>query len=242
MCELPAKIACRPTTFAIFTVEVRPPWKVLVAAPKPAQRRAIFLTEALAPAAFRRTGQARFECDVIPLDELGTKPLDDYAAVCLLDPPPLSDATLANARHLRRAWRRAGDLAGPKRTAQGLLGRRVQHAGSAETDAGQTGAAVASPRCVPGAARLSASAVGQVPQHRRQRSLGCVYRLVALEAGRLGRGREHRHPLQQRAAGAVGAQRRQRSRAGVHHADFRRSHRCRLVEPVGRRQPNRGRS
>ncbi len=76
-----------------FTVEVRPPWKVLVAAPKPAQRRAIFLTEALAPAAFRRTGQARFDCDVIPIDDLATKSLDDYAAVCLLDPPPLADPT-----------------------------------------------------------------------------------------------------------------------------------------------------
>ena len=164
-----------------FTVEVRPPWKVLVVAPKPAQRRAMFLTEALAPAAFRRTGQARFECDVISFDDLATKPLDDYAAVCLLDPPPLADAvwqTLAN--YVDRGGGLA-DLVGAQRAAQRPLGRRFQHAGRAKSDARQTGAAVASARCVPGAARLSASAVGQIPQHHRQRAVGCIHRLVALE-------------------------------------------------------------
>ncbi len=74
-----------------FTVNVRSPWKVLVAASKPADRRAVFLTEAIAPTPFRRNGQARFECDVVSFDDLATKPLDDYAAVCLLDPPPLVD-------------------------------------------------------------------------------------------------------------------------------------------------------
>jgi hypothetical protein len=77
-----------------FTVDVRPPWKVLVVAEQPAQRRAVFLTEALAPATFRRTGQARFECNVISFAELarpGGPSLNDYAAVCLLDPPPLTN-------------------------------------------------------------------------------------------------------------------------------------------------------
>ena len=75
-----------------FTVDVRPPWKVLVVAEKPAERHAVFLTEALAPATFRRTGQARFDCDVVTFSDLANKQLDDYAAVCLLDPPPLTDA------------------------------------------------------------------------------------------------------------------------------------------------------
>jgi Aerotolerance regulator N-terminal len=74
-----------------FTVDVRPPWKVLVVAPQSAERHAVFLTEALAPETFRRTGQARFECTVIPTTDLAPA-LDDYAAVCLLDPPPPSDA------------------------------------------------------------------------------------------------------------------------------------------------------
>ncbi len=148
----------------------------------------------------------------------------------------MSDPVWQTLATLCRARRRAGDLAGAQRAAQRTLGRRFQHAGGAESDARQLGAAVASARCVPGAARLSASAVGQIPQHRRQRAVGCVHRLVALETGRFGRGREHRHPLQQWATGAVGAQRRQRSRAGIHHSDFRRSHRCRPVEPAGRRR------
>jgi Aerotolerance regulator N-terminal len=75
-----------------FTVDVRPPWKVLVVAPKPVERRASLLTEPISPTPFRRTGQARFECDVIGFDELAAKSLDDYAAVCLLDPPPMTDA------------------------------------------------------------------------------------------------------------------------------------------------------
>ena len=77
-----------------FTVDVRPPWKVLVVAEKPAQRHAVFLTEALSPATFRRTGQSRFDCDVISFADLA-RPADnrwnDYAAVCLLDPPPLAE-------------------------------------------------------------------------------------------------------------------------------------------------------
>ena len=72
-----------------FTVEVQRPWRILVAAPKPARRYGLFLTEALAPANFRRTGQARFDCDVITLDELPKRGLEPYSAVCLLDPTPL---------------------------------------------------------------------------------------------------------------------------------------------------------
>ncbi len=75
-----------------FTIDVRPPWKVLVVAEKPAQRHAVFLTEALSPETFRRTGQSRFDCDVISFADLTTKPLEDYAAVCLLDPPPLAES------------------------------------------------------------------------------------------------------------------------------------------------------
>jgi hypothetical protein len=75
-----------------FTVNVRTPWKVLVVTPKPTDRHAVFLTEAIAPTPFKRSGQSRFDCDVISFDELANKPLEDYAAVCLLDPPPLVDA------------------------------------------------------------------------------------------------------------------------------------------------------
>ena len=72
-----------------FTVKVKPAWRILLAAPKPAETRALFLNQALAPEDFRRRGQAWFECDVCDFRELAARPLADYAAVCLLDPPPL---------------------------------------------------------------------------------------------------------------------------------------------------------
>jgi hypothetical protein len=75
-----------------FTVAVKPAWHVLVAAPKPATRYALFLTEAVAPTEFRKSGQARFDCDIADLSELADRALEDYAAVCLLDPGPLEPA------------------------------------------------------------------------------------------------------------------------------------------------------
>ena len=75
-----------------FTVEVQPAWRILVAAPKPPERYALYLTEALAPTVFRKRGQARFDCQIVDLEELPQQPLDGYAAVCLLDPTPLKPA------------------------------------------------------------------------------------------------------------------------------------------------------
>ena len=91
-----------------FTIVVKPAWRVLMAAPKPAQSYALFLTEALAPDLFRKRGQARFDCDICDLGELANRPLTDYAAVCLLDPTPLEPATwkqLADYAAEGRAWR-----------------------------------------------------------------------------------------------------------------------------------------
>ncbi|MCC6125876.1 MAG: BatA domain-containing protein [Pirellulales bacterium] len=75
-----------------FTVEAKPAWQILLAAPQPAADKAFFLSQALAPAGYRKRGQARFDCEVIPFDELSQAKLSDYAAVCLLDPPPLDPA------------------------------------------------------------------------------------------------------------------------------------------------------
>lgn len=72
-----------------FTIHVRPPWPVLVAAPPGAV--AEFLTERLAPYEFRQTGRARFECSTCDLRQINDQPLNDYAAVALLDPTPLTD-------------------------------------------------------------------------------------------------------------------------------------------------------
>lgn len=76
-----------------FTFDVRPPFRVLIAAAKPVDQHALFLTQALSPSLLRRSGRARFVCDTISLDQLLDKNLENYSAVCLLDPTPL-DATV----------------------------------------------------------------------------------------------------------------------------------------------------
>lgn len=98
-----------------FTVMVRPAWRLLVAAPKPARGYALFLTEALAPDLYRKRGQARFDCDICDLNELAKRPLGDYAAVCLLDPTPLQPAT----------WKKLGDFAAEGHGVAIFLGRNA---------------------------------------------------------------------------------------------------------------------
>jgi hypothetical protein len=98
-----------------FTVAVKPAWRVLVAAPKPAPSYASLLTQALAPALYRKRGQARFDCDVCDLGELAKHPLADYAAVCLLDPTPLEPAT----------WKKLADFAAEGRGVAFFLGRNA---------------------------------------------------------------------------------------------------------------------
>lgn len=84
-----------------FTVHVRPPWRVLVVAPAPAARHAWYLTEALEPSEWRKTGQSWFSCQVLTYSKLTETDLDSYAAVVLLDPPALADET----------WRQLADYA-----------------------------------------------------------------------------------------------------------------------------------
>ncbi len=74
-----------------ITIEVRPPWNVLLVAADPPEESAWELWEALAPTEFRKS-KARFECEVIGFDGLADRSLDEFSAVCLLDPPPLAAA------------------------------------------------------------------------------------------------------------------------------------------------------
>jgi hypothetical protein len=98
-----------------FTVTVKPAWRLLIAAPKPAESYALFLTEALAPDLYRKRGQSRFDCDICTLDELTPRPLNDYAAVCLLDPTPLDPA----------AWKKLTDYAADGHGIAIFLGRNA---------------------------------------------------------------------------------------------------------------------
>ncbi|MBM3999106.1 MAG: hypothetical protein FJ297_06110 [Planctomycetes bacterium] len=82
-----------------FTVEVREAWPILLAAPRDASMR--FVAESLAPFDMREQGTARFDCVQTPFEDLEDRPFSDYAALVLLDPPPLSEAL----------WRRVGEYA-----------------------------------------------------------------------------------------------------------------------------------
>jgi hypothetical protein len=83
-----------------FTVEVKPAWRILVAAPKPAGRYTLFFTQALAPTLLRKRGEVPFVCEVVDLEALAQRSLFQYAAVCLLDPTPLEPAV----------WKKLGDF------------------------------------------------------------------------------------------------------------------------------------
>jgi hypothetical protein len=107
-------LACDDTRY--FTVEVKPPWRILVAAPRPAQGYAVFLTQALASTEARQSGQASFDCEVVDLGGLPQRTLSDYAAVCLVDPTPLEPAT----------WQKLGDFASGGGGVAIFLGRHAQ--------------------------------------------------------------------------------------------------------------------
>jgi hypothetical protein len=73
-----------------FTIDVRPPTKVLLLAERPDD--ALFLREALAPTAAVGAAQSEFACDVRIFADLEKLKLADYAAVFLVNPPPLANA------------------------------------------------------------------------------------------------------------------------------------------------------
>jgi hypothetical protein len=98
-----------------FTVEVAPAWRILVVDPGSAHSYAGFLAQILAPETLRKSGQARFECDVIAQRELAERDLQPYAAVCLADPTPLAP----------EAWEKLGQYVAGGRALAVFLGRNA---------------------------------------------------------------------------------------------------------------------
>lgn len=91
--QIKAEDALQIDNSRFFTVQIRPPQRVLIAtAPPDVEDRARLLTEALSPTTMREAGQAPYECDVISTDALEETNLEPYAAVLLNDPRPLSPA------------------------------------------------------------------------------------------------------------------------------------------------------
>jgi len=87
-----------------FTVEVGTPARVLVAAPAPAGRNALFVTQAIAPVALARAGKAPFEVTTADMSDFASLAWDDYRGIVLVDPPPLPQATW----ELLEQWVKAG--------------------------------------------------------------------------------------------------------------------------------------
>jgi hypothetical protein len=76
-----------------FSVQIRPPQRVLIAtAPPDIDDRARLLAEALSPTTMREAGQAPYDVEVISTDALDQANLESYAAILLNDPRPLSPA------------------------------------------------------------------------------------------------------------------------------------------------------
>jgi hypothetical protein len=71
-----------------FTIDVRPAVSVLLLGEEAADT--LFLREALSPSAAAGTAQSQFACEARQFSELNRLTLADFAAVCLIDPPPLS--------------------------------------------------------------------------------------------------------------------------------------------------------
>jgi hypothetical protein len=69
-----------------FTIEVRPPRKVLILGDK--LEDTLFLSEALAPSGTAGLLRSKFVCDARAMASLGSTMLADYDAVCLTDPTP----------------------------------------------------------------------------------------------------------------------------------------------------------
>jgi hypothetical protein len=76
-----------------FTVEVGAAARVLVAAPSPASRTGLFLSQAIAPVALAKAGKAAFEVTLTDVSELASLAWDDFRGIVLVDPPPLPPAT-----------------------------------------------------------------------------------------------------------------------------------------------------
>jgi hypothetical protein len=110
-----------------FSAEVKPPWRVLIAAPYPADSYALFLSEALAPEVFRKRAQARFDCEIVDLQDLAKTNLGDYAVVCLLDPTPLGPTT----------WQKLADFAAEGHGVAIFLGRNARPIDSFNTPQAQ---------------------------------------------------------------------------------------------------------
>ncbi len=106
-----------------FTVEVRPPADVLLLAEH--NRDALFLREALQPSFSDDRQQGRFSCTVQRFAGATAVDFKDFQAVCLIDPPALSD----------ELWKALADYANDGNGVGIFLGHRARLAGFNDSSA-----------------------------------------------------------------------------------------------------------
>lgn len=87
--QLNASDPLRVDNTRYFTVEVRPPADVLLLGKD--REDALFLREALSPSLLADRREAQFQTDTETYAQATELDFSNYQAVCLLDPPPLSD-------------------------------------------------------------------------------------------------------------------------------------------------------
>ena len=76
-----------------FTVDVGPPARVLAVGNEPVETTGLFFVEAVAPGSLVKAGRTNVTVKLAGTAALTTEPWDDFAAIVLLDPPPLPAAT-----------------------------------------------------------------------------------------------------------------------------------------------------
>ncbi len=108
-----------------FTVDVRPPTKILLLGET--EDDVLFLREALSPSGSAVLAQSTFVCTFGPFRQIAELPLADFAAVCLVDPPPLP----------AEAWQALVNYAESGGGIGIFLGRRAQPAKEMNSDAPQ---------------------------------------------------------------------------------------------------------
>ena len=106
-----------------FTIRVRAPWQVLVVAPGGVPVK--FFIEAISPFSLRQTGQSQFVCTVIRQEDagsevLGDQQLEDFAAICLVDPLPLAEKDLQRLVRFSSQGGGVGLLLGHNASADGF--------------------------------------------------------------------------------------------------------------------------
>lgn len=101
-----------------FTVEVRPAAKVLLLGETDAD--SLFLREALSPSLLGANSPKRFECVSDRFANAAKIDFADYDAVCLLDPPPLTDEAWDHLVDYARAGGGVGVFLGQRATPSGF--------------------------------------------------------------------------------------------------------------------------